>query len=250
MKTNIQKALLGAVALLSVVVIGCSNLIDPDNDTSSVPVENQLAMFVAQNANTTSDDGVLFPEIDIMCPKGDLPFIAGHHGKGDKGDKGGKGHHDGDINGKHGHHGGIGHKGGFNRPKTKFDSLRLVLPCLKLTAEQDTAVRTVLTTLHTQIDSILKATRTAQLPLRQDAQAKAKAVLDSLKAGSITREAAKTQLDAIRLELETALQPGRDAAKAVITTLQNDALTAIRGLLTTEQQAPWDIWISTGQLPC
>ncbi|MBX7154113.1 MAG: hypothetical protein K1X91_04065 [Bacteriodetes bacterium] len=244
MKTNIQKVLLSAVTLLSVVVIGCSNLIDPtDGTTSSANVEQQLSMFVTQNSNTTSDDALLFPELDTMCPKGDIPFEKGHHGKGGHGHHGGK-------DGLDDHHGGIGHKGGFDKPRTKFDSLRLVLPCLQLTAEQDTAVRAILTTLHTQVGSILKATRDAQLPLRQDAQAKAKVVLDSLKAGSITRDEAKAQLDTIRQELETALQPGRDAAKAAITTLQNDALTAIRALLTTSQQVAWDIWISTGQLPC
>lgn len=240
MKTRILTALYAAIVTLSLATIGCSNATDPQTDNSA-SVDEQVALFIRQNASVISDDGLLFPEMDTMCPRNDVPFEMreGHHGG-----KGGK------HGGMGGHHGGIGHKGDFRKPLNKFDSLRLVLPCLKLTAEQDSNLRVLLAALHQQVDSIMKATREAQLPLRQEAQAKAKLVLDSLKAGTITRDQAKADLDAIRQELETALQPGRDAAKAAIKALQSATLTAIRGILTAEQVAAYDIWLSTGQLPC
>jgi hypothetical protein len=239
MKKIFSATLRVAVAFSILFAIGCSSDSNPLSSTSSTSIDNQLTSFINDNTSKTDDNAALFRDADPMgCDKSQF----GEDGRRGKGSRGGEGHH-----GEGGHRGDGDHQPPL---RTKFDSLRLILHCLTLTSEQDTAVRQILNSLHTQVDAILQATRAAQEPLRTDAKAKAQVVLDGVKAGTITRADAKVQLDAIRTALNDALKPGRDAAFAQIQPLQDAALSQIRPLLTAAQQAQWDAWVTTGVLPC
>ena len=194
---------LNAVAVFSILfAIGCSSNSSPVGTSNGTTIDNQLSAFISDNTSTTDDNAALFRDSDPMgCDNSQFG----------EGGRRGKGHHGGGPNGG-------GHRGGDKkpRPQTKFDSLRLVLDCLTLTTEQNTAVRQVLDDLHTQVGKIMQAARIDQEPLRAEAKAKAKVILDGVKAGTTTRADAKIQLDAIRIALNESLKPGRDARGPVV----------------------------------
>lgn len=244
MRNIMKTSLLIAFAASILTMVGCSDLTDA---SSTNLLENELSALVNNSSSTVSDDALLYDEFDPMS--GD--YYAFDQCDGTLGMRGGKG----GGKGKGGHHGkGHGnHSDSLNISKGhrhKVDSLALIINCLSLTDEQKVSVQVVKDSLVARVKVILVATREEQKPLRDSARAQAKVVFDQLKAGTITRDEAHTQLDAIRAALETALAPSKEAAVAQIKVLRDASIQEIRALLTAEQQAILDAWIATGVVPC
>lgn len=235
-----------AAFALAVAITSCSLFTDPEDSSSNV--ENALSAFVNHDPASTDTNGVFFNELD---PMGGL--LADENGQfcggtgRDKSFRGGGKHRGGRG------HGGM-HDGGlaksFDRPRTRFDTLQLVVPCLKLDTIQGTEFQRIMQVSRAKADSVYKAIRELQKPLRESAQTQARTIWESLKAGSITRDEAKTQFKSIMDALKTALQPARDDGKTQIEQLQLETLTSIRTILSSEQQTLWDKWMSSGLLPC
>ncbi|MBL7999354.1 MAG: Spy/CpxP family protein refolding chaperone [Candidatus Kapabacteria bacterium] len=237
MKTMLAKLTALASVALALTITGCSNVTEPA--TTGVTLEQELSAMMTNTSATISDDGIACQDFDPMNGDyyrfdGPSEMRGGKHGKGGHHGKGGK---------RDSLHIGKGHKG-------KADSLMMIIKCLNLTDDQKLNAKPILDTLRSQVHVILKALRDEQKPLRDDARTQAKAVFDQLKAGTITRDEAKTQLDAIRTALNTALEPGRTAAHAQIKDLRVAAVAQLRGLLTPEQQAILDAWVQSGIIPC
>lgn len=236
---NMLKITLSAVAVATMMfAIGCSNSSSPiAANTSTV---DPLSTIIT---NSTSDLTPICADGQFPNDNGETPFGAPTGGK-DGGPNGG-GPNGGGPHGDGPHGGGPG-----MRDSSKFGQLRMILPCLKLTADQMTALKALMDGFKTSADKIMTDARTAEQPFRIEADAKVKSIKDAVKAGTMTRAEAKTAIDAIRTQLIADTKPIRDAARASMADLQNSLLPQIRALLTPEQLAIWDAWMTAGTIPC
>lgn len=236
---HLWKKLIGIASIsITLFAVGCSHLTEPVTD--SVSVEQELNAMVNSNSSTISDDGIACKDFDPMNGEyyrfdGAMEMRRGRGGNHHKGDRHGSKRDSLRI--------GKGHKG-------RADSLSMIIKCLNLDANQTVAVKTITDSLRLQVRSILQATREEQKPLRESAREQAKVVFDQLKAGTISKDEAITQLDAIRTALVTALEPGRTKAQEQIKVVRDSAIAQIRELLTDEQKAILDNWIATSIIPC
>jgi Spy/CpxP family protein refolding chaperone len=236
---HLWKKLIGIVSVSATLfAVGCNHLTEPT--VESVSIEQELNAMVNSSSSTISDDGIACKDFDPM--NGEYYRFDGameiRKGRGRNHDKGGR--HGGKRDSLHI---GKGHKG-------RADSLSMIIKCLNLDANQIASVKIITDSLRSQVRSIIKATREEQKSLRETAKAEAKVVFDQLKAGTITKDEAIAQLDAIRTALVTALEPGRTKAQEQIKIVRDSAIAQIRELLTDEQKAILDNWIATSTIPC
>lgn len=127
-----------------------------------------------------------------------------------------------------------------------------ILGCLELTADQKTAIATLLRDHQDCTKSVMDSLRSSEKPLVEAARAAQKAVRDQLKAGTITRDEARAQLAQIKADLKAQLEsnPVREWARQALENCRQELYAQIRALLTAEQQVIWDEWVATGTLPC
>jgi len=142
-----------------------------------------------------------------------------------------------------------GRKGG-RRPDVKRDDLRGILPCLQLTAEQKTALEPLMTAHRDCVKAALDAHKAATQPVRTRLQELGKSLRDQVKAGTITREEAATQMKAAQEAAKAETQAADDALKAALEACKARLYEQIVGLLTPEQLTIWNNWITTGEIPC
>jgi hypothetical protein len=226
MKNTIKIALSAVATAVMMFAIGCSN-----NGSSPVAANDNTTTDALTSIVTNSST-----DLSPICPDGQFPNDNGEtpFGAPTDGPKGG---------GPNG--GGPGMK-----DSSKFGQLPRILPCLKLTADQMSQLKALMEGFKTSADKIMKDERTAEQPLRTAADAQVKVIRDAVKAGTMTRDSAHAAIDAIRTQLIADTKPLRDAARASITDLQNTLLPQVRALLTADQQAIWDAWMTTGTIPC
>lgn len=127
-----------------------------------------------------------------------------------------------------------------------------IFRCLDLTEEQRTSIAGILSAGKDCPKSILDSLRSSEKPLIDAARAARKAVIDQVKAGTLTREEGRTQIQQINADLRAALEsnPVREWAKAALAECQANIFAQIRDVLDATQQALWDQWVATGELPC
>ncbi|MBI3258455.1 MAG: hypothetical protein HYZ54_03085 [Ignavibacteriae bacterium] len=225
-----MKITLSTVAAAVVMfAIGCSN-----NDSSPLAANSSesttLTTILADGSadfTSVSDEGQ-FPN-----DNGETPFCNPPSGD-NRGPRGG------------GPNGG----GPGLRDSSKFGQLPRILPCLELTADQMTQLRTLLEGGRTAVEQIMKDERTAEQPFRAAADSQVKAIRAAVAAGTLTRAEAHAQIDAIRTQLMADTKPLREAARAAISDLQAGLIPQIRAILTDAQMAIWDAWMTTGTVPC
>jgi len=121
-----------------------------------------------------------------------------------------------------------------------------IMARLNLTAEQ----RAQIEILHRQKieceKAAMQALRISEKTIRDGFKAQRDVIKDAIKAGTITREQARTQMRALEIQEREALKnnPARtiyEAAKKACTDTFN---AGVRALLTEEQQAIWDAFIA------
>lgn len=142
-----------------------------------------------------------------------------------------------------------GRKGG-RRPDVKRDDLRAILPCLQLTAEQKTALEPLMTAHRDCVKAALDAHKAATQPVRARLQELGKSLREQVKAGTITREDAATQMKAAQDAAKAEMQAADEALKAALEACKTTLYGQISGILTAEQLTIWTNWLTTGEVPC
>lgn len=135
------------------------------------------------------------------------------------------------------------------------DARRMMLPvfhCLDLTDAQKQSIAEIIRAGADCPKSILDSLRASEQPLLEAARAARREVIEKVKAGELTREEGRAQLEQINADLRAALQsnPVREWAQAALAECRAAVLNQIRAVLDGTQQAMWDQWIATGELPC
>lgn len=228
MKRTLKIAFMTVATTVVLFTIGCSN-----NDNSPLSSSESTDALTTLLTNNSTD-------LTPVCPDGDFPNDDGvtpygsPMGDDRRGPKGG------------------GPKGGGHgiADTSKFGQLGRILPCLTLTADQLTQLRSLMETHRTSVHQIMTDTRTAEQPFRTAADEQVKAIKDQVLAGTMTRDSARSAIMAIRTQLVADTKPLRDAARVQIEDLQNALVSQIRAILTAEQQAIWDAWMTSGTVPC
>lgn len=234
MKNTMKITLSTVAAAVVMFAIGCSNNSSPlaANSTESTTLTTILADGSA-DFTSVSDEGQ-FPN-----DNGETSFCSPPGGGEDRGPRGG------------GPKGGGPHSGGLGlRDSSKFGQLHRILPCLELTADQMTQLKALLDGGRTSAEQIMKDERTAEQPFRASADTQVKAIRAAVKAGTLTRDEAHAQIEAIRTQLIADTKPLREAARTAINDLQTALVPQIRAILTEAQMAIWDAWMTAGTVPC
>lgn len=239
MKRSMKIAFSTVAATVLMFAIGCSN-----SDNSPVAATENTDVLTTLVDNSSTDLTPVCPDGQFPNDDGVTPF-ASPNGDDHRGPNGG-GPKGGGPNGGGPRGGGPGMMG----DSSKFGQLGRILPCLTLTADQLTQLKSLMDAHRTAVDQIINDARTAEQPFRTAADEKVKAIKAEVLAGTMTRDSARAAIQAIRTQLIADTKPLRDAARTQITDLQNALLPQIRAILTAEQQAIWDAWMTSGTVPC
>lgn len=231
MKNTLKITLLTVASAVVMFTIGCSNNGSSPLSSNSDNGSDELTSIVN---NSSTDFTSVSENGEFPNDNGETSFCTPPSGE----------------RGRH-HEGGGPRGGGIGlRDSSKFGQLPRILPCLELTEDQITQLRTLMEGFKTSVNQILTDTRAAEQPFRAAADSQVKVIRDAVKAGTMTREEARTAIEAIRAQLIADTKPLREAARAAIEDLQNALLPQIRALLTETQLAIWDAWMTAGTVPC
>lgn len=243
---------LGVMAIFAAtMVVGCS-----DSVVDSASSGNTVATYDAYDATSLNETQMTtYSEVPsdaqelldsnrvdtLWCSRDSLRGgePGDDRGRGGRGGPGGR--HDGrDDHGRdggvddHGRDGGIG-----NIAPLGIRNYRSAASQLGLSAEQDSLFRIYLADLRSCAGDAATTYRTA----RQAAFAPYKPTIDSIraavKAGTMTRDAAKVQLDSIRTALEASIAPLNEALRASVTSCRATFEAAVEGMLTPAQLTLW-----------
>ncbi|MBK9246914.1 MAG: hypothetical protein IPM69_02070 [Ignavibacteria bacterium] len=231
MKRSMKIAFMTFASTVLMLSVGCSNNgTNPEDSRDGTDALTTIMDNSSTDLTPICPDGQ-FPNDDGVTPYGS-PMGDDHRGlKGGRDDRGPKD--------------GIG-----MRDTSRFGQLHRILPCLTLTADQLTQLRSLMEGFRTSAHQIMSDTRAAEQPFRTDADEQVKTIRDQVLAGTMTRDSARVAIQAIRTQLIADTKPLRDAARAAIADLQNGLLPQIRAILTADQQAIWDAWMTSGTVPC
>jgi Spy/CpxP family protein refolding chaperone len=144
-------------------------------------------------------------------------------------------------------------KGDMRNPRERFDPLGQVLRTLKLTPDQVTSVKTLMQAHMECVKAAMLALRETEKPIIEDARAKQKAIIDQVKAGTMTRAEAMPLLRALNEATRKALNenPARQAACIAMERCKKILFDAIMETLTPEQKRIFQAWIDKGPKdPC
>jgi Spy/CpxP family protein refolding chaperone len=133
-----------------------------------------------------------------------------------------------------------------NRPAR----LESVLPCLKLTAEQIAKLREFMTANRDCEKAARDQFRATIEPIRQQQKTAIDAIKEQVKAGTLTKADARTQIEALNSSLKPAVQAAEAAMKAALEACRASLMANIESILTPEQLVIWMQWKTTGKAPC
>lgn len=136
-------------------------------------------------------------------------------------------------------------KDGPAKPGMNVPFMR-ILRELKLTKDQMVTLDSLLKDYRKCEFESRKALRTAEMVIIKAANEQRKAIMDQLKAGTITKEEARTQLKALNLATRETLKndPDVQAALAALKACQEAFFANVRGILTEAQQVIWDKYMA------
>jgi Spy/CpxP family protein refolding chaperone len=230
MKNFIAKKVQGSlVALVAIVVtVFASSCTDPSGVVQPSMADQSSEKVLASNYDYMSD--LMSDNTSDMFAKGD------RRGPGGKRDS---------VNDRGGDKDSVrGDKS--NRPAR----LESVLPCLKLTAEQLAKLREF---MNANIDCEKAAKdqfRATIEPIRQQQKTAIDAIKEQVKAGTLTKADARTQIEALNASLKPAVQAAEAAMKTALEACRASLMANIESILTPEQLVIWMQWKTTGKAPC
>jgi len=128
--------------------------------------------------------------------------------------------------------------------------LESVLPCLKLTAEQIAKLREFMTANRDCEKAARDQFRATIEPIRQQQKTAIDAIKEQVKAGTLTKADARTQIEALNASLKPAVQAAEAAMKAALEACRASLMANIESILTPEQLVIWMQWKTTGKAPC
>jgi hypothetical protein len=233
---------LGAMALVAAtIVVGCSDSIVDSASTDAVAtydaydatVLNETIMATYGEVPSTNEELMDSTRVDTTFCSGDSLRGDDHGGRGPGGrGPGGRGGHGGERG--HGHDGGIG-----NIAPLGIRNYRAAASQLGLTAQQDSLFRQYLADLRSCAGDAAAAYRTA----REAAFAPYKTNIDSIraavKAGTMTRDEAKVQLDSIRAQFEAVIAPLNEQLRAAVAACRSSFESSVESMLTEAQLQLW-----------
>jgi Spy/CpxP family protein refolding chaperone len=230
MKNFIAKKVQGSlVALVAIVVtVFASSCTDPSGVVQPSMADQSSEKVLASNYDYMSD--LMSDNTSEMFAKGD------RRGPGGKRDS---------VNDRGGDKDSVrGDKS--NRPAR----LESVLPCLKLTAEQIAKLREFMTANRDCEKAARDQFRATIEPIRQQQKTAIDAIKEQVKAGTLTKADARTQIEALNSSLKPAVQAAEAAMKAALEACRASLMANIESILTPEQLVIWMQWKTTGKAPC
>jgi hypothetical protein len=166
--------------------------------------------------------------------------MKGDRGRGPGRGRGNDGDHRGDsIN---------PHRGDSISPKRAH--LRAVIDCLKLSADQLAQLQLLINTKRDCEKAAKEQFKAVVAPIRQAEIALRKSLQEQLAAGTITRDEANAQLEAMKAKNASLMQSSIEAMKAAVKGCNDTLEAAIVAMLTPEQLLLWNQWKATGTNPC
>jgi len=181
---------------------------------------------------------------DYRCLSDD-DFMGSQNGSGMMGDGSGSGMMMGGGHGDHGGHGN-GNNDHWKGHRDRFMPLARVLRSLNLTADQRDQLKDFIFNYRLCLrDAIIKL-RETERELISGFKDKRDAIITAYRNGEITREEAMDQLMELRDSIRETLRnnDARVIACEAMKLCKKDFFASIRGMLTEEQQAIWDEWVS------
>jgi Spy/CpxP family protein refolding chaperone len=130
--------------------------------------------------------------------------------------------------------------------------LGLLLRRLNLTDAQKTSIKGFMQAYHDAMKPLAEQFKTANADIIKAANAKRKEIADKVKAGSLTRAAAKILIDALNKETRDKIEanPASKAIKTQMCGLRNTLLNNIKSVLVGDQITKWNDAISKMPDPC
>lgn len=137
----------------------------------------------------------------------------------------------------------------------KFDfgkHLGLFFKKLNLSDDQKIQLRNLMTKFHDDMKPLVQQFRDANADIIKAANIERKAILDQVKAGTITREEAKTALKALNEETRDKIKnnPATQTIKASMCALRTVLFNDIASILTPDQLIKWNNFSSKIPNPC
>ncbi|HVZ38704.1 MAG TPA: hypothetical protein VHI13_05470 [Candidatus Kapabacteria bacterium] len=224
---------LGVVAFLMIMIVGCSNsVVDSAGSNATAKYDAYDATVVSETLLATYDE-VPSVETVLLADSIAADSAACSHDslRGGEPGRGGRAGHD--ARG-HGRDGGIGEIAPLG-----IRNYRAAAAQLGLSAAQDSTLRADLADLRTCAGDAAASYRTA----RQTAFAQFKPAVDSIraavKAGTLTHDAARAQLDSIRTAFEAAIAPLNEQLRTEAAACRSTFETAVEAMLTPQQLQLW-----------
>jgi hypothetical protein len=235
MKMKQIRVLGAAVFLAATITVGCSDAVLDTTGTDAAATYD--ATLLDETLMTTYDEVPTVEEaldstrVDSAICSRDSLHGPGPRGKGPEGRGGRGGRHD---DRGHDRDGGIG-----DIAPLGIRNYRAAAAQLALSAAQDSLFRGYIVDLRTCAESAAAAYRTA----RDAAFAPYKSSIDSIcaavRAGTITRDAARTRLDSIRAAFEAAIAPLNEQFRTEVAACRATFDAAVEAMLTDEQRTLW-----------
>lgn len=123
-----------------------------------------------------------------------------------------------------------------------------IIGCLQLTPDQMASVKGFMKSFEACSKGVRDSLRNSEKAIIMQSKASVKAIMDSVKAGTLDKATAATELKAINAATRDALKnnPVRTWADASMKACHDTLFASIRGILTADQQTIWDNWVATG----
>jgi hypothetical protein len=123
---------------------------------------------------------------------------------------------------------------------------------LNLTDDQKTAVRDLAKTFHTAMRPLVRQFYEANKTIMQEANTSRKAIVDQVKAGTLTREEAATKIKDLNQATRDKIKanPASQTIKTTMCAERDKLFAGVRAVLMGEQITKWDGWIAKLKDPC
>ena len=123
---------------------------------------------------------------------------------------------------------------------------------LNLTSDQKTQIRDLFKTFQTDMKPLVQQFYDANKDIISASNATRKTILDSLKAGTITRDQASADLKTLNQATHSQIDanPASQSVKASMCTERDKLFAGISAVLQGDQLTKWNQWISTIKNPC
>ncbi len=130
--------------------------------------------------------------------------------------------------------------------------LGFVFRNLKLTDDQKSQLKDLMAKFHDSMKPLVQQFRDANADIIAKANDERKAIMDQVKAGTLSRTDAQTQLKALndktRLQIEA--NPKSVQLKSQMCDARNNLISTIEKMLTPEQLVKWNDWKAKAPDPC